>query len=91
MDGLLLTRRELSDDLVAALTARAAAVDREANLPHDSLGLLHAAGLMKLTAAAASAGRRRGWSAALRDVLCACVHTPQPNSAFTAAGRAALG
>ncbi len=27
----------------------------------------------------------------LRDVLCARVHTPQPDAAFTAAGRAALG
>ena len=27
----------------------------------------------------------------LRDVLCARVHTPQPDSAHTAAGRAALG
>ena len=27
----------------------------------------------------------------LRDVLCACVHTPQPDAAFIAAGRLALG
>ena len=50
MDGMVLARRELGDDLVAALAERAAAVDREGRFPYESLELLHAEGLLNLTA-----------------------------------------
>ncbi len=60
MDGMVLARRDLGDDLVTALADRAAWVDREGCFPHESLGLLHAAGLLNLTARRVDGGEEAG-------------------------------
>ena len=60
MDGMLPTRRDLGDDLIAALAERAAAVDRDGNFPHESLAILHRAGLMNLTARRGDGGEDAG-------------------------------
>ncbi len=60
MDGMVLARRDLGDDLVAALAERAAAVDREGRFPYESLELLHAEGLLNLTARRVDGGEDAG-------------------------------
>ncbi len=60
MDGMVLTRRTMGDDLVAGLAERAALVDREGRFPLESLELLHAEGLLNLTARCADGGEEAG-------------------------------
>ncbi len=93
IEALLLTNRRL---------IAAAAADADAGrppLPSES-GLLKtvaAENAIEAVQAAVQLAGNHGLSRAnplerhLRDVLCARVHTPQPDAAFVAAGRAALG
>ena len=60
MDGMVLARRDLGDDLVAALADRAGAVDREGRLPRENLALLQAEGLLNLTARRVDGGEEAG-------------------------------
>ena len=60
MDGLVLARANLGDDVVAALAERAAGVDREGRFPHEGFELLHAAGLLNLTARDVDGGEAAG-------------------------------
>ncbi len=93
IEALLLTNRRL---------IAAAAADADAGTPPGMAesGLLKTIACDNAIAAVQSATEltgNHGLSRAnplqrhLRDVLCARVHTPQPDSAHTAAGRAALG
>ena len=60
MDGMVLAQNDMGDDLIAALAERADAVDREGRFPHESLELLHAEGLLNLTALRADGGQDAG-------------------------------
>ena len=60
MDGMVLAQNDMGDDLIAALAERADAVDREGRFPHESLELLHAEGLLNLTARRADGGQDAG-------------------------------
>ena len=60
MDGMVLAQNDMGDDLIAALAERAGAVDREGRFPHESLELLHAEGLLNLTARRADGGQDAG-------------------------------
>ena len=60
MDGMVLARPGLGDDLVAALAERAASVDQEGCFPHESLELLHAEGLLNLTPRRVDGGEEAG-------------------------------
>ncbi len=62
MDGMVLPRCDLGDDLVTALAERAAIVDREGAFPWESLDLLHAEGLLNLTARRDDGGEEAGLS-----------------------------
>ena len=93
MEAMLLTNRRL---------IAAAAAEADANrppFPSESglLKTLAAENAIEAVQAAVQLAGNHGLSRAnplerhLRDVLCARVHTPQPDAAFAAAGRAALG
>lgn len=60
MDGMVSARPELDDDLVIALAERAADVDRDGCFPRESLELLHAEGLLNLTARRVDGGEEAG-------------------------------
>ena len=60
MDGMVPTRRGMGDDIVAALAERADWVDRERCFPLESLELLHAEGLLNLTARRVDGGEEAG-------------------------------
>ncbi len=60
MDGMVLAQRGMGDDLVAALAERAALVDQDGRFPLASLELLHAEGLLNLTARRVDGGEEAG-------------------------------
>ncbi len=60
MDGMVLARPDLGNDVVEALAKQAVVVDREGRFPHESLRLLHAAGLLNLTARREDGGEEAG-------------------------------
>ncbi len=93
IEALLLTNRRL---------VACAAADTDAGRPPEPqesalLKTIAAENAIEAVQAAMQLAGNHGLSRAnplerhLRDVLCARVHTPQPDAAFTAAGRAALG
>ncbi len=60
MDGMASSPRGLDGELEAELAERAAEVDRTGAFPLESLGLLHAAGLLNLTARRVDGGEEAG-------------------------------
>ncbi len=60
MDGMVLARRGMGDELVAGLAQRAALIDQEGRFPLESLEWLHAEGLLNLTARRADGGEEAG-------------------------------
>ncbi len=60
MDGMASSPRGLDSKLEAELAERAAEVDRTGAFPLESLGLLHAAGLLNLTARRVDGGEEAG-------------------------------
>ncbi len=93
IEALLLTNRRL----VAAAAAEADAGRPPSPAESGLLKTIAAENAVEVVQAAMQLAGNHGLSRAnplerhLRDVLCARVHTPQPDAAFAAAGRAALG